>query len=220
MNGWRVRLLGFVAMGALAFVASCDNGPSAVETRERGSEASVDFESRDYASRDRRGGEEKSWERGDSRDERGRDDDRRGGRDGDRTRDEATPTFEGKPLWSSTRKYSATQNAAYHYRRNGKDFGARSVDAYVERAHAFVSKPPRGTLRLTRRNGDKLFYDPASNTFAVATRQGAPRTMFKPEDGMEYWQRQVEREERGGRSRQARRDDEGGRGRERDSDRG
>ncbi len=105
-----------------------------------------------------------------------------------------TPLFKGRPLWSANRKYSAEENAAYHFKRDGADFGARTTEDYVAKAHAFVSHPPKGVLTLTRSNGDQLFYDPKDNTFAVATKDGAPRTMFKPDDGLAYWARQKDRE--------------------------
>jgi pyocin large subunit-like protein len=66
----------------------------------------------------------------------------------------------------------------------------------VQKAHAFVGHPPKGTLTLTRKNGDILYYDPKGNVFAVASKEGAPRTMFKPDDGMAYWDKQKDREER------------------------
>ena len=191
MDSWRMKGLALAAAAGLAFLASCDNGPSAVETRARSSEApawSEQDERRDYA--DSRGSERS--ERADTRAER-------------RAANDDTPQFEGRPLWSSNRKYSAAQNAAYHYRRNGKDFGADSQRDYVAKAHAFIQDPPRGVLTLTRRNGDRLLYHPASNTFAVASKAGAPRTMFKPEDGMAYWERQQARERNGGRSQRAER---------------
>jgi pyocin large subunit-like protein len=49
-----------------------------------------------------------------------------------------------------------------------------------------VGHPPKGALTLTRKNGDTLFYDPKANVFAVANKDGAPRTMFKPDEGMAY----------------------------------
>ncbi len=104
------------------------------------------------------------------------------------------PRVDGKPMWSSNAKYTAQENAAYHFERNGADFEAKTVDAFVRKAHAFVNDPPKKALTMTRANGDRLVYDPESNTFAVATRDGAPRTMFKPEDGLAYWERQKERE--------------------------
>ena len=44
--------------------------------------------------------------------------------------------------------------------------------------------------------GDILYYDPKGNVFAVSNKEGAPRTMFKPDDGMAYWEKQKDREAR------------------------
>jgi hypothetical protein len=49
--------------------------------------------------------------------------------------------------------------------------------------------------KVERSNGDALLYDAKTNTFAVVTKGGAPRTMFKPRDGATYWQQQVSREQ-------------------------
>lgn len=125
---------------------------------------------------------------------------------------EARPTsvrrVGGKPVWSANRRFTADQNAQRHFERDGADFGAASVDDYVAKAHRFIAKPPRGALTLTRANGDRLIYDPAGNVFAVATRDGAPRTMFKPDEGAAYWDKVKAREADGG-ARGSRRRDEG-----------
>lgn len=187
MNAWKSKFIGIAAMTALALVASCDNGPSAVETRARG-DAPAEFEQASAINSNRE--TPFADERGDSRSDR-------------------APEVAGRPMWSSNKKYSATQNADYHFKRNGRDFGARNVDDFVAKAHAFIRNPPRGTLKLTRRNGDRLFYDPAGNTFVVATRTGAPRTMFKPREGMAYWEKQRAREAgQGNRSRSRSSDNE------------
>lgn len=115
--------------------------------------------------------------------------------------------LDGKPVWSASRRFTAEQNAERNFRRNGPDFGAGTLDAYVSKAHAFIARPPRGAQTLTRANGDTLIYDPAGNVFAVATRDGAPRTMFKPDDGAEYWARVKAREAEGGARRSRTRDD-------------
>ena len=106
--------------------------------------------------------------------------------------------IDGKPMWSANRRFTAEQNAQRHFERDGADFDARSVDDYVEKAHAFVSNPPRGAATLKRANGDTLIYDRAGNVFAVATRDGAPRTMFKPDEGPDYWEKVKAREAEGG----------------------
>lgn len=109
-------------------------------------------------------------------------------------REEVVPTVDGKPMWSSSRKGTAQENAAKSFERNGEDFGADNLDAFVKKTHAFVDHPPSGTQTIKRSNGDTLFYDPKGNVFAVANREGAPRTMFKPDEGQAYWDEQKARE--------------------------
>ncbi|MBV9997436.1 MAG: hypothetical protein JO127_19715 [Caulobacteraceae bacterium] len=109
-------------------------------------------------------------------------------------RDAPVALVDGKPMWAANRKHTAEENAAYQYAKNGKDFGAKSQADYVARAHAFTAAPPASVQRLERANGDALLYDPKTNTFAVVTRAGAPRTMFKPRSGAAYWRQQQDRE--------------------------
>ncbi|MGH6956143.1 MAG: hypothetical protein ACREEW_05705 [Caulobacteraceae bacterium] len=109
-------------------------------------------------------------------------------------RDQPVPLVDGKPMWAANRRHTAEENADYQFGKNGKDFGAASEADYVKKVHAFVAQPPEGVERLTRANGDSLIYDPKSNTFAVVTREGAPRTMFKPRDGAAYWRQQTARQ--------------------------
>ncbi len=103
------------------------------------------------------------------------------------------PLVGGKPMWAANRRHTAEENARYQFARDGADFGAKDVDDFVKKTHAFVDAPPRGVLTLTRNNGDRLLYDPKANVFAVVSREGAPRTMFKPRDGHAYWEEQKQR---------------------------
>jgi pyocin large subunit-like protein len=109
-------------------------------------------------------------------------------------RRDAVKLVDGKPMWSASRRYSAEENARRAFERNGEAFDAASVDEFVSKAHAFVEHPPKGALTLTRANGDRLIYDPKDNVFAVVSKAGAPRTMFRPDDGMAYWEAQKARE--------------------------
>jgi pyocin large subunit-like protein len=109
-------------------------------------------------------------------------------------RNAPVPQVDGKPLWAANKKHTAEENAQYQFQKNGRDFAASSEDDYVAKAHAFVAHPPSGAQTLQRSNGDRLIYDPASNVFAVASKDGAPRTMFKPRDGAAYWTQQKDRE--------------------------
>jgi pyocin large subunit-like protein len=186
---WSVRaragVIAVCGLLGLTALAGCDNGPSAVETRaDRGAwEERIERRSaeadRAYASR------EDGGERGDTE---------RGARPERRASADETPTFQGRPLWSSNRRYDAETNARRHYERNGEALGARSYQDFLKRVHAFTGSPPKDALTLTRANGDLLIYAPKENLFAVVTAEGAPRTMFKPDDGMAYWERQKVRE--------------------------
>ncbi len=109
-------------------------------------------------------------------------------------RDAPVPKIDGKPMWAPNRKHTAEENAEYQFARNGGDFSAKSESEYVSDVHHFVDHPPRGVQTLARPNGDKLMYDAKANVFAVVSRDGAPRTMFKPRDGESYWDQQKDRE--------------------------
>ena len=102
---------------------------------------------------------------------------------------------DGKPMWAANRQHTAQENADYQFNKNAKDFGAATEAEYVAKAHAFIDAPPAGVQKVERSNGDALLYDAKTNTFAVVTKTGAPRTMFKPRDGASYWQQQVSREQ-------------------------
>jgi pyocin large subunit-like protein len=114
----------------------------------------------------------------------------------DDPRDAPVKLVSGKPYWAANRTRSAEENAQRSFERNGATFSANSVDEYVSKVHAFVSDPPRGVETLKRANGDLLIYDPKDNVFAVVARDGAPRTMFKPDEGAAYWDEQKARETR------------------------
>ncbi|HEX7759217.1 MAG TPA: hypothetical protein VF459_06935 [Caulobacteraceae bacterium] len=105
----------------------------------------------------------------------------------------------GKPMWAANKRHSAEDNAQYQFGKNGADFAAASEDDYVTKVHAFIDNPPPSAETINRKNGDRLIYDAKGNVFAVVTKEGAPRTMFKPKDGAAYWAQQKTREAERGR---------------------
>jgi filamentous hemagglutinin len=85
----------------------------------------------------------------------------------------------------------ANANAEGHWEKHGREFPEfHSAQDYERGAQTFIATPPQGTLTKRRTNGDTLFYNPATNTFAVADRRGEPRTFFRPNNGRAYWDRQ------------------------------
>jgi hypothetical protein len=174
MNRFSIALAG-VCAAALAALSACDNGPSAVKGRDR---------DRNVSDASYRSGGNYNSDRSDSRDSSDK-----GGSDGGSKGSGSHDTW-----WASSRKHSASEGARAQFERDGAQFGAADVNDYAAKAHAFISHPPKGTLTLERKNGDVLLYDPKTNVFAVASRDGAPRTMFKPDQGMAYWEEQKARE--------------------------
>ncbi len=175
MVGLKTALSLALGISALALLSACDNGPSAVSKQAAGTQmATASAPDRSYGSD-------------------------RGSSDApkvDHRKDVVASADDGKPVWAPSKRFSAEEGAQRQFERDGEAFDAKNLDQFVKKAHAFVGHPPKGTLTLTRKNGDTLFYDPKGNVFAVASKEGAPRTMFKPDDGMAYWQKQKDREDK------------------------
>ncbi|MFN3815446.1 S-type pyocin family protein [Brevundimonas sp.] len=150
-------MAGGLALAVTALTA-CDNGPSAVETRDRSDQASTEAAVQPVTA----------------------------SVDAER----ATARSRGPARWTSNSRNTADQNIQRLFERNGAAFSAASPEDYVNKAHAFITAPPAGTETVRRGNGDTLYYHAASNTFLVATSDGTPRTMFKPDDGPAYWDQQ------------------------------
>lgn len=95
-----------------------------------------------------------------------------------------------QPVMTANRRETTDAKIDRLFRRNGADFGARTAEDYLAQVQAFTRQPPAGTERVERANGDVLLYQASTNTFAVISRQGVPKTMFKPDEGAAYWAEQ------------------------------
>uniref|UniRef100_UPI00178C299A RHS repeat-associated core domain-containing protein n=1 Tax=Noviherbaspirillum aerium TaxID=2588497 RepID=UPI00178C299A len=94
------------------------------------------------------------------------------------------------PIWSTTKKQSSAENAYAHWNKHKDEFPElANSKKYVDAAHAFASSPPTDAL-IKMRGKETLIYDAKSNTFLVKGENGAPKTMFRPKDGIGYWSRQ------------------------------
>jgi RHS repeat-associated protein len=95
------------------------------------------------------------------------------------------------PIWSRTNRLSRVKNAYAHWLKHGKEFpNLQNAKQYAEAAENFVTNPPAGTLSKLRPNGETVLYEPSTNTFAVKGADGAPKTMFKPSSGANYFNAQ------------------------------
>ena len=84
-------------------------------------------------------------------------------------------------IWTETNKKDPVENAYSHWDKHKLEFPEfQNAKQYVDATHNFVNNPPAGTLVITRKNGDTVFYNPSSNIFAVKNADGTSKTMFKP----------------------------------------
>ncbi|MBA3048362.1 MAG: S-type pyocin family protein [Alphaproteobacteria bacterium] len=97
---------------------------------------------------------------------------------------------EVRPALTANRRETVDAKITRLFERNGADFGASTAEDYLDKVQAFTARPPTGTDRAERPNGDVLLYQASTNTFAVVSRDGVPKTMFKPRDGAAYWAEQ------------------------------
>jgi pyocin large subunit-like protein len=97
---------------------------------------------------------------------------------------------EARPVLTANRRETVDAKITRLFERNGADFDAATPQDYLAKIQAFTARPPAGTDRAERPNGDVLLYQASTNTFAVVSRDGVPKTMFKPRDGAAYWAEQ------------------------------
>ncbi|WP_372708403.1 S-type pyocin family protein [Brevundimonas sp.] len=95
-----------------------------------------------------------------------------------------------RPALTPNRSETVDAKTARLFARNGAAFGAKTARDYLDKVEAFTINPPRDADRIERPNGDVLLYQASTNTFAVVSRDGVPKTMFKPDDGATYWAEQ------------------------------
>ena len=101
-----------------------------------------------------------------------------------------TAPGQARPALTANRQETVDAKITRLFERNGADFGATTAQDYLAKVDAFTRRPPAGTERVERPNGDVLLYQDSTNTFAVLSRDGVPKTMFKPRDGAAYWAEQ------------------------------
>ena len=145
------------AVGAVALLAACGNGGSAVETRDRAAEGAEAVLTSAVGST--------------------------------AVAAEGAPET-AKPVLTANRRETVDAKVARLFQRNGADFGAATAEDYLDKVRAFTTRPPADAERVERPNGDVLLYQASTNTFAVVSREGVAKTMFKPREGAAYWAEQ------------------------------
>ena len=76
-----------------------------------------------------------------------------------------------------------------HYKKHGIEMGFATADAYEQAAAAVVGN--KEALHKTEaEDGDDVYYLVSTNELVIVSTDGYIRTYFKPDDGIEYYNRQ------------------------------
>lgn len=76
-----------------------------------------------------------------------------------------------------------------HFNKHGSEFGYTSISQYESRASAVINSPD--ALHKTEvEDGDSVYYIEATNELVILSTEGFIRTYFKPEGGIDYYNRQ------------------------------
>lgn len=76
-----------------------------------------------------------------------------------------------------------------HYEKHGKDMGFSSAEEY-EQAAASVVMNVSALHKIEAEDGDDLYYIESTNEFVIVSTDGYIRTYFKPDSGIDYYNRQ------------------------------
>ncbi len=83
------------------------------------------------------------------------------------------------------------RNLQTHWNKHRREFPEfKTAEEYGSAALRFFADPPEGMLKKFRKNGDRLYYHQKSNYFGVTAGDGTPKTFFRPNRGIRYWNRQ------------------------------
>ena len=78
-----------------------------------------------------------------------------------------------------------------HFDRHGPDFNSQSPEDYARQAQEFFKRGVDERLPTkVDTDGTIRIYDPDTNEFGAYNADGTTRTYFKPDDGIDYWNKQ------------------------------
>jgi pyocin large subunit-like protein len=90
--------------------------------------------------------------------------------------------------------FASRDKLTEHFLKHGNEFGARDEAAYLKLAQELRDAPAGGNVLEDRRaDGVTTRFDRGSGSFIAFNADGTIRTFFKPNDGEQYYRRQLNR---------------------------
>ena len=78
-----------------------------------------------------------------------------------------------------------------HFNKHGKEFGEITKEEYLKKANDLIYNPSDTILHKTEaEDGDYIFYDTLNNEILFLSPDGYIRTYFRPDKGIEYYNKQ------------------------------
>lgn len=77
-----------------------------------------------------------------------------------------------------------------HYEKHKNEFGDITKQEYLQKANNLLNSNSNNILTKNENDGDALYYNKDTNEFIVLSTDGYIRTYFKPDDGIDYYNRQ------------------------------
>lgn len=90
---------------------------------------------------------------------------------------QAAVMFRSEELWKE------------HYEKHGKEMGFESAEEYLAGANAAIQNP-NALHKREKEDGDDVYYVQSTNDFVIVSTDGYIRTYFRPDDGIQYYNRQ------------------------------
>lgn len=95
---------------------------------------------------------------------------------------------------SSNIGFTTKQHWQEHFEKHGAEFGDVTKDEYLALAQALRDAPVGGNiLEAVREDGTVSRFDKKSGAFLAFNRDKTIRTFFKPNDGVRYFERQIDK---------------------------
>lgn len=76
-----------------------------------------------------------------------------------------------------------------HFEKHGNEFGYKSKEEYLKGANEVINSST-SKHKIEAEDGDKIYYNEEKNEIVFVSTDGYIRTYFKPNDGINYYNRQ------------------------------
>jgi len=88
--------------------------------------------------------------------------------------------------------WTSDYNEIEHFIRHGEELGYDDIDEYSSAAVRFAQSKEKGILSFKLKDGTIVKYNPRTNEFIIISGNGKIVTYFKPDDGKDYYDDELE----------------------------